>query len=56
MQVDFLVSMCIGFGLCNMFVVEADLQLQFYRVVPGFVGFSKRLTLLNSFSTNNTCV
>ena len=42
--------MCIGFGLCDMFV-ETDVQLQFYRVVTEFVWFSKRITSLNSFST-----
>ena len=37
MQVDILVSMCIGFDLFDMFVVEANIQLQFCEVVTEFV-------------------
>ena len=44
-QMGTLVSMSIGFGLFGMFVVEADLQLHFYRLVPEFVWFLVRTAM-----------
>ena len=49
-HVGILVSMCIGFGLCDMFVIEADIQLQFYRMVTEFVWFLVRTATSWCFS------
>ena len=51
-----LVSMCIGFGLYKMVVVEADLQLQFCRVVNEFVWFLMRTAVFWCFHVELRCL
>ena len=56
MQQDILVSMYIGFGLFDMFVVEADVQLQFYRMVTEFVLFLRRTAISRCFHVALRCL
>ena len=51
-----LVSMSIGFGLFGMFVIEADIQLQFCRVVNEFVWFWMRTTVFWCFHVRLRCL
>ena len=44
-QMGILVPMNIGFGLFGMFVVEAGIQLHFYRLVSEFVWFLLRTAI-----------